>query len=290
MLTATRSVGLSASPRARQLASVVTEIFAPAVCGVVGLIAVAVHNTGSGAGAAWGGLAAIFVCGLPMAYVIRGVKDGRWDDHHVADREKRTLPLLVALISVIVGALVLLVVHAPRELVALVCTTVPELVIAIGISRWWKISIHAAVVAGLLGVLMVLYGPWMLLALPLVVLVGWARRVLRARTWPQVVVGATIGWGVALVAFSLLRLHRLFAARANALQACHAGWRTTSLTRPPANPVGRYGCLTGPLTSVELPIVCHLPPPPRCWRVVSVALAVVWRESQAMTESSRHPG
>ena len=71
MLTATGAVRVSASPRARRLAKVVTEVFAPAVCGVVGLVAVAVHNTGSSAGAAWGGLAAIFVCGLPMAYVIK---------------------------------------------------------------------------------------------------------------------------------------------------------------------------------------------------------------------------
>ncbi|BEP13863.1 phosphatase PAP2 family protein [Acidothermaceae bacterium B102] len=205
MLTAAPSGRVSTSPRARRLAKVVTEVFAPAVCGMVGLVAVAVHNTGSSAGAAWGGLAAIFVCGLPMAYVIKGVRDGRWDDHHVADREQRALPLLVALTSVVVGAVLLAVVHAPRDLVALVLTVVPELVIAIAVSHWWKISIHAAVVAGLLGILMVLFGPGWLLALPLVALVGWSRMVLKAHTWPQVWVGAALGWAVAVAAFSLLR-------------------------------------------------------------------------------------
>jgi len=135
MLTAATGAGASASPRARRLARVVTEVCAPAVCGVVGLVAVAVHNTGSGAGAAWGGLAAIFVCGLPMAFVVTGVRDGRWDDHHVADRDKRALPLLVALASVVAGAVLLAVVNAPRELVALVLTTVPELIIAITVSH-----------------------------------------------------------------------------------------------------------------------------------------------------------
>ncbi len=127
--------GASASPRARRLARVVTKVCAPAVCGGVGLVAVAVHNTGSGAGAAWGGLAAIFVCGLPMAFAVTGVRDGRWDDHHVADRDKRALPLLVALASVVAGAVLLAVVNAPRELVALVLTTVPELIIAITVSH-----------------------------------------------------------------------------------------------------------------------------------------------------------
>ena len=205
MLTATLSADVPTSPRARRLARAITEICAPAVCGVVGLVAVAIHNTGSGAGAAWGGLAAIFVCGLPMAFVLKGVRDGRWDDHHVADRNKRAVPLLVALASVIVGALLLVVVQAPRELVALVLTVVPELVIAIAVSHWWKISIHAAVIAGLVGVLMVLYGPWALLGSPLVALVAWSRRVLDAHSWPQVWIGAALGWSIAVVVFSLLR-------------------------------------------------------------------------------------
>src|SRR4051812_38678394 len=137
-----------------------------------------------------------------MAFVIKGVRDGRWDDHHVADRNKRAVPLLVALASVIVGALLLVAVQAPRELVALVLTVVPELVIAIAVSHWWKISIHAAVIAGLIGVLMVLYGPWALLGLPLVVLVAWSRRVLNAHSWPQVWVGAALGWSIAVAVFS----------------------------------------------------------------------------------------
>jgi membrane-associated phospholipid phosphatase len=205
VLTSERPAVVAVSPRARLVARVVSEVCAPAVCGVVGLVAVAIHNTGSGAGAAWGGLAAIFVCGLPMAFVLTGVRDGRWDDHHVADRSKRALPLLVALVSVIVGALLLVTVQAPRDLVALVLTVVPELVIAIAVSHWWKISIHAAVLAGLVGVLIVLYGAWALLGLPLVALVAWSRKVLDAHTWPQVWVGAALGWGIAVVVFALLR-------------------------------------------------------------------------------------
>lgn len=192
------------SPRNRR-ARVITEVSAPAVCGVVGLLVVAIRNTSSGAGAAWGGLAAIFVCGLPMAYIAKGVKDGRWSDHHVAEREQRALPLLAALLCVAVGAIWLVVLHAPRELVAMVLTVVPELIIAIVVSHWWKISIHAAVIAGLLGIFFVLFGAWALLALPWIAVVGWSRTVLEAHTWPQVWAGAAIGWILAVLVFSLLR-------------------------------------------------------------------------------------
>lgn len=193
------------TPPRNRLARVITEVSAPAVCGVVGLLVAAIRNTGSGAGAAWGGLAAIFVCGLPMAYIAKGVKDGRWSDHHVAEREKRALPLLAALLCVAVGATLLVVLQAPRDLVAMVLTAVPELIIAIAISHWWKISIHAAVIAGLLGIFLVMFGALALLALPVVAVVGWSRTVLGAHTWPQVAAGAAIGWVVAVAVFAALR-------------------------------------------------------------------------------------
>ena len=106
---------------------------------------------------------------------------------------------------VAVGTILLAVLDAPRELVAVVLTVVPELVLAIVISHWWKISIHAAVVAGLLGIFFVLFGAWMLLALPLVAVVGWSRVVLGAHTWVQVWAGAAVGWLVAVAFFSILR-------------------------------------------------------------------------------------
>jgi membrane-associated phospholipid phosphatase len=201
----TATIEKPVAPPANRLARVITEVSAPAVCGVVGLLVAAIRNTGSGAGAAWGGLAAIFVCGLPMAYIAKGVKDGRWSDHHVAEREKRALPLLAALLCVGVGATLLVALDAPGDLIAMVLTAVPELIIAIAISHWWKISIHAAVIAGLLGIFLVMFGPWALLALPLVGVVGWSRTVLGAHTWAQVTAGAAIGWVVAVGVFATLR-------------------------------------------------------------------------------------
>lgn len=69
--------------RRRTVARVITELSGPAICAVTGLMVVAIRNAGSGAGAAWGGFAALFVAGIPMAYIAKGVKDGRWFDHHV---------------------------------------------------------------------------------------------------------------------------------------------------------------------------------------------------------------
>jgi membrane-associated phospholipid phosphatase len=186
-------------------ARAVTELTGPAVCAVAGLLVVAIRNAGGGAGAAWGGFAAVFVAGVPMAYIARGVAAGRWSDHHVEDRSQRMVPLLVALVSVATCAGLLAAVRAPQELIALVLAMLAGLVIVMIVTRWWKLSIHAAVAGGLLTILVILFGPWALLGLPVLAAVAWSRTVLDAHTWPQVVVGAALGALAAAGVFPLLR-------------------------------------------------------------------------------------
>lgn len=188
-----------------RVAHLVTETTAPAILAVAGLLVVAIHSAGSGAGAAWGGFAALLVTGVPLAYVAKGVKAGKWSDHHIADRTQRAVPLLIASASVAVAAVLLVLVRAPRDLIALVLAQLAGLVVVLVVSRWWKISIHTAVAGGFLGILVVLFGPWALLGLPVLAAVGWSRIVLDAHTWAQVIAGGTMGALVAATFFPLLR-------------------------------------------------------------------------------------
>lgn len=188
-----------------RVAHLVTETTAPAILAVAGLLVVAIHSAGSGAGAAWGGFAALLVTGVPLAYVAKGVKAGKWSDHHIADRTQRAVPLLIASASVAVAAVLLVVVRAPRDLIALVLAQLAGLVVVLVVSRWWKISIHTAVAGGFLGILVVLFGPWALLGLPILAAVGWSRIVLDAHTWAQVIAGGTMGALVAATLFPLFR-------------------------------------------------------------------------------------
>jgi membrane-associated phospholipid phosphatase len=187
-----------------QLARVITEITAPAVCVVVGLVTVAWHSANQGIDAAWAGLAILFCAGVPLAYVVKGVKAGKWSDHHISRREQRALPLLVALGSVAAASALLIVVGAPRELIALVLSQLAGLVVMLVISRFWKVSIHCATAGGLVGVLVVLFGLWALLGLIPLALVAWSRVVLDAHTWAQVTVGALLGFLIGSTLFPLL--------------------------------------------------------------------------------------
>ncbi|MEV4342900.1 phosphoesterase PA-phosphatase [Actinoplanes sp. NPDC049596] len=178
------------------LARLITEIFAPAVLVTVLLLVV---------GRWWGVPAAVFTAGIPMAYVFRGVRRGDWADHHIPERAHRKAPLLFGVGSVAVGLTALILLGAPRSLLALMIAGVAGLVVFGAVTAFWKMSIHAGVAAGTVAVLVVVYGPWALLGALLLPLIGWSRVRLTAHTPAQVVAGTVVGALIAGTVFPALR-------------------------------------------------------------------------------------
>ncbi|MGQ0841706.1 hypothetical protein [Actinokineospora sp.] len=190
-----------------RFARAVTEVFSPAVVVLVLPLAVAWHATAHHLGATllWGLSVALFSSVLPMAFILRGARQGRWDTHHVRDREHRFLPLMVGLGSTTVGIALLLVGDAPREVVALSVSMFATLAVCIAVTRFWKVSLHAAVAGGAIAMVALLYGPWSLPLLGPLALVCWSRVVLGDHTVAQVLVGALLGPVVGGAVFLLVR-------------------------------------------------------------------------------------
>ncbi|MEH0935648.1 phosphatase PAP2 family protein [Micromonospora psammae] len=178
---------------ATRLARLVTELTAPAILVSVLTVLVGWHAAGGGHGLAWGLLATLFATGIPFAYIVGGVRRGRLTDHHVGVREQRRVPLLFGLTSAAAGLALLAALGAPRPVLALVAAGVVGLVVAVGVSHWWKMSIHSAVAAGTVVVLVLTFGARLLATAPLLALVGWSRVRLRDHTVAQVVVGGVVG-------------------------------------------------------------------------------------------------
>ncbi|MFY1587603.1 phosphatase PAP2 family protein [Micromonospora sp. WMMD734] len=177
---------------------------APAVL-VTGLtVVIGWHGAGGVRGLAWGLLATVFAAGIPFVYVLRGVRRGRLTDHHIGRREQRRVPLLFGLVSAAAGLALLAALGAPRPVLALVATGVVGLVVAVSVSHLWKMSIHSAVAAGTLVVLVLTFGPRLLPAVALLGLVGWSRVRLRDHTVAQVVAGGLVGALVAGLVFAAL--------------------------------------------------------------------------------------
>jgi membrane-associated phospholipid phosphatase len=193
-------------PTHSRLARLVTELLAPAPTVAVLLLLVAWHSAPTAADAVrWGILAALFASFVPFLYIVRGVRRGRLTDHHVRVREQRRLPLLVGVASVVIGLTLLALWGAPRDLVALVAAMVVGLASSLLVTLVWKISIHTAVVAGAVTILVLVFGPSLLILTPLVALVCWARVAVRDHTLTQTVAGVALGATVAAVVFTFLR-------------------------------------------------------------------------------------
>ncbi|GHE42138.1 hypothetical protein GCM10017673_50430 [Streptosporangium violaceochromogenes] len=185
----------------------VTGLFAPQVL-VIALPPVIGLLADGWRGAAWGLGASLLCGGVPAGVIMAGVRSGRLDSHHLVDRASRTGPLLVAVGAVLVTLVLLILLHAPRLLVATVTAMLAALAVTVPITFRWKISFHAAVSAGTVLVLARVLPAVPALAAGAVVVatVCWARVRLGHHTPAQVVAGAATGagttWGV-LTAFDL---------------------------------------------------------------------------------------
>lgn len=181
----------------QRMARVVTEVMSPVVLSVFVILIVAVHSAGAVRGLALGVVAIFFAGALPYGLVLIGVRSGQLTDHHISRREQRPLMMLIALACVVAGLPVLRWLDAPRALFALVVAMVAGLAVALAITWYWKVSIHAAAAAGTVASLAILVTPWWLAMTPLVVLTGWSRVAIRNHTPGQVLVGAVVGASVA---------------------------------------------------------------------------------------------
>jgi len=142
---------------------------------------------------------------VPFAYIVRGVRRRRLTDHHVSVRQQRPLPLVVAIGSIVVGLLLMTYFGAPRPMIALIAAMTVGLIVSLGITLVWKISVHAAVLSGAVVIVVLVFGSAFLFLVALIPLVGWARLERADHTVPQVAAGAVIGAVIAAGVFVPLR-------------------------------------------------------------------------------------
>lgn len=191
----------------KRLARIVTEAFSPAFVVIALPLAVAWQATEHHPGVTllWGAVVATFYSVLPMIFIVHGARRGRWDGHHVRDREHRRLPMLMCLVSALAGLAILLLGDAPRNVIALAASMIVTLLVCLAITQWWKVSLHATVAGGAVATVALLYGPALLLLIAPLILVCWSRVKLTDHTVSQVVVGALLGPLVGGAVFLLLR-------------------------------------------------------------------------------------
>ncbi|NLH99618.1 MAG: hypothetical protein GX446_09030 [Chthonomonadales bacterium] len=144
---------------------------------------------------------------LPGAWILVGVRTGRFTDPHVMLREQRAEPFMVANVGALGLVLVYVGLHAPVALQATAANMLANGLVFMLITRFWKVSIHAAAYAASVLVASVLVHPsvaWLGLGFPLVV---WSRLRRQRHSLAQALVAAamvTASTVVVLSAFGLL--------------------------------------------------------------------------------------
>ncbi len=139
-----------------------------------------------------------------MHFITRGARAGRYETHHVNNREGRGLVLVVCFLSTAAGLTILLLGSAPPATVVMTLVMLAVLLVTgvITVVARWKVSMHAAVSAGGVVMLVFLYGPWAWALALLVALVCWSRVVLGDHTTGQVTAGTVAGAAVAGALFA----------------------------------------------------------------------------------------
>ncbi|MFE9637318.1 hypothetical protein [Streptomyces sp. NPDC006463] len=191
-------------PNESRAARLITDGLDPKTWIIADTILIGWH-TGRLSGIGWGLLGCLFAAVIPLAFIKFGIRRGRWADRHVGQRQQRIIVMTFVSASVATGILLLWTFDAPRPMVALIAAMLVTLAALLAVTPAWKISVHAAVSSGSVAMLAMTYGLWVLLAYPVVAVVGWSRVELKDHTLAQVLAGAAVGGAVAASTFALAR-------------------------------------------------------------------------------------
>ena len=155
-------------------------------------------------GLEWAILTLLIVTGIPLTYLLIGLKRGWVSDMELSRREERPRFILVSLSSDVLALLVLRLFRGPHLLTVIVLTYFCLAIVIFSISSFWKISMHMAGVSGFSTALVFVFGAPALWAFISLLLVAWARLHRRKHTVPQLIAGTLAGVLVTVLVFGWL--------------------------------------------------------------------------------------
>ena len=135
-----------------------------------------------------------FATVVPIAAVLIWSKRNIGVDIDLSKKEDRFYPLIIGIISYLIGTIVLYVFHAPAIVTILMLCYFLNTLVVLFINLFWKISIHSVGVAGPTTALIFAFGPVGSLLGLFIPLVMWSRVYLNKHDMSQVIMGAALGF------------------------------------------------------------------------------------------------
>lgn len=163
----------------------------------------------------WTSIAMVFIltCVVPAVGIYTLHRLGYIKDPGLNDRSERAVPYIIATVGYIATALILWRISAPVWLVMFMVGATVAVVINIIVTRWWKISAHAAAMGGLVALVMRItalhqavydMNVWISASILVAGAVMTARVYLGRHTLLQVIAGAANGF-LCVWLFSMIR-------------------------------------------------------------------------------------
>lgn len=149
------------------------------------------------------GLSILFVSIIPIITSTLWIKRKKLEVD-MPKREDRIYPLLMVILSYIVGVMVLYTLGAPPLTTTLMIAYLNNTIVVLLFSLYWKISIHAMGIAGPATAIIYLFGWTGLVFSLLVPLVLWSRLYLKRHTPAQLIVGTVLGYLLTAIQIYLL--------------------------------------------------------------------------------------
>lgn len=191
----------------KQIANLTSNILNPFLVSLVIVLLLSFESASGTPDALKWSLVLVAIGILPILLaVIYLVRKGRLDSIFTGVRQQRTRVYAFSGACAAIGYAILLYFGGPLMLQAAFVTGLLAAVIFLAINLWWKISLHAACVAALVTVLVLLYG-WMgTFGVVLALIIGWARLESKQHSLAQVAAGALLAASIVVAAFHLFGL------------------------------------------------------------------------------------
>ena len=140
----------------------------------------------------------VFASILPMAIILHWAR--KLDtDKDISNREDRFIPLIVGVVSYLIGFIISLILGVSNFITVLIlCYTVNTFIVMLITSKW-KISIHTTGLAGPIAALIMLLGPIGAIFGLLYPMLIWSRFTLKKHTMAQAIAGGVFGFIMTVV-------------------------------------------------------------------------------------------
>ncbi len=191
----------------KRIASLTSNILNPFLVSLVFILLLSFKSTPSALDAIKWSLISVAASILPVfGVIIFLVRSQKLESTFINVRKQRTKIYLLAGVCAVVGYAILYYLGAPRELIATFMAGLSAVIVFMCVNFFWKISLHTALIAASVTVLIILYGSVAAVSVALIPLIGWSRIELKEHSLAQVTAGALLAAVIVVVVFYLFGL------------------------------------------------------------------------------------